>query len=126
MQAAHGPGDLPSRGQRSAAVWVSADGTMRVYTRRFRTFFSALALAMGLGAVEGPTRDLAVEDVSTARTSGLCALALALLVAYRFMRMAIVVTPGRLTLRGFWRARSLPATDIARFEPPPYDRITLR
>ncbi|WP_147251953.1 hypothetical protein [Blastococcus sp. TF02-09] len=106
---------------------MSADGTRRVYTRRARILLAALVLVMASVCALGLGSEIAVTDVAVGRVVGFGILALGLLTAHRLMRMAIVVTPGRVTLRGLWRTRMLSAGDVVRFEPPPpYGMGTLR
>ena len=122
----HGPdGPVPPavHTPRSVAVWVSADGTYRVYTRRQRTFLAALVLVAGCALAAAVARGLATGDGGVA---GCTLLGLALLVAYRFQRLAVVATPGVLVLWGLRRTRHIPVGDIVRFEPPLHERSSLR
>lgn len=41
------------------------------------------------------------------------------LAVYRILHMAIVLSPGLVTIRGLWSTRSVRAADVLRFEPPP-------
>ena len=114
-----GVGTQPSHPSRSPAVRVSADGLRRVYTRRSRTVLAALVLFMASVIAAGLGSEIAATDPSGARALGVGLFALGLLVAYRLVRMALIVTPGRVTVRGLRGNRSVPAGDVARFEPPP-------
>jgi hypothetical protein len=108
--AGHGPG--------SAAVWVSPDGRQRVYTRKSRIFLVALTLFAGSVVAIGAPAEFLV-DTSMRRVAVCGVLGLGAWAAYRIHRMAMVVSPGLLTIRGFWGSRTLRASDIVRFEPPP-------
>jgi hypothetical protein len=108
--AGHGPG--------TAAVWVSPDGRQRVYTRRSRIFLVALTLFAGSVVAIGAPAEFLV-DASMRRLAVCGVLGLAAWAAYRIHRMAMVVSPGLLTIRGFWRSRAVRASDIVGFEPPP-------
>jgi hypothetical protein len=77
-------------------------------------------MAVFLGLVMGyrPAIYIAMDHVWIGRIWAFGIFALALVVALRVMRMALVVTPDRIVLRGLWRTRSLPLSDVVRFEPP--------
>ncbi|MDP9428153.1 MAG: hypothetical protein M3Q47_04420 [Actinomycetota bacterium] len=70
-----------------------------------------------MGAV-GPTPEFTTTPLAN-MVSALAVLSVAGLAVYRILHMAIAVTPGRVTVRGFWTTRSVRAADVLRFEPPP-------
>ena len=93
-------------------------GGRRVYTRRVRYVQATIAaFAGGVGAV-GPTSELATTPQATV-VSALAVLSVTALVVYRILHMAIVLSPGLVTVRGLWSTRSVRAADVLRFEPPP-------
>jgi hypothetical protein len=93
-------------------------GGRRVHTRRVRYVQATIAaFAGGVGAV-GPTSELATTPQATV-VSALAVLSVTALVVYRILHMAIVLSPGLVTVRGLWSTRSVRAADVLRFEPPP-------
>jgi hypothetical protein len=109
------PSDPPG----SPAVRVSTDGLRRVYARRSRTVLAALVLFMASVIAAGLGSEIAATNPSGARAIGVGLFALGLTIAYRLVRMAVVVSPGLVTVRGLWGNRSVPAGDVIRFDPPP-------
>ena len=102
---------------RSAATWVSPDGTVRLYTRGTRTVLVVVVLFMTVVLAIGPTTEF-FADLGTALAVGCLVLALGVTLAVRIQRMAIVSSPGRITIRGVWATRTVAASEIVRFEPP--------
>ncbi len=90
----------------------------RVHTRRVRYVQATIAaFAGGVGAV-GPTSEIATTPQATV-VSALAVLSVTALTVYRILHMAIVLSPGLVTIRGLWSTRSVRAADVLRFEPPP-------
>jgi hypothetical protein len=65
----------------------------------------------------GPTTEF-FADIGTALAAGCVIIGLGVTLAVRIDRIAIVSSPGRITIRGVWASRSGAASEIVRFEPP--------
>ena len=102
----------------TTAVRVRGAGTVRVFTRRYRTVLFALEIVFGGILSIGPTSEFWAGDPAGIRIStAVVALAFAV-AAWRTMALGITVRPGRVTVRNFWATRRIRAGDVLRFEPP--------
>jgi hypothetical protein len=102
----------------TTAVRVRRGGTVRVFTRRYRTVLFVLEMVFGGTLSIGPTSEAWAGDPAGIRIST-AAVALAFAVAgWRTLALGITVRPGRVTVRNFWATRRIRASDVLRFEPP--------
>lgn len=105
-------------GGTTTAVRVRRQGTVRVFTRQYRTVLYALLVVFGGILSIGPTSEFWAGDPEGTRVStAVVALAFAL-AAWRTMRLGITVRPGSVTVRNFWLTRRVRIGELLRFDPP--------
>lgn len=116
------PGPAPT--DRCWATRVTHHARRRVYTRRLRTIQIAFLLFGTALAVAGPVGEFMMGDPERGpKVAGVVTLC-GLLLAFRWWRAAIVVSPGKVTIRGLLRSRTLDVQSVARFvAPAPYGRL---
>ncbi|WP_166487425.1 hypothetical protein [Geodermatophilus obscurus] len=74
----------------------------------------------------GPTSQLATTSQTTVVSAPLAVLSVTALAVYRILHVAIVLSPGLVTIRGLRSTRSVRAADVLRFGPPPPHGTLLR
>jgi hypothetical protein len=108
----------------AAAVSITHGGERRVYTRRLRAAHAALVLMFSGVFVVGPIGESVGHHDWGRVVAAAVVLTVGCLLAAAVLRRGIVVTPGRVTVRGLVTTRHLPVSDVDRFEPPlPYGKI---
>lgn len=109
------------RPAKSDAVWISADGSRRFYTRQRRRWgLSGVTWTFALIGLAGPAVEFHLyDDKRYVVPLIVTALAAAAWVTYALFRSGILIEPGLLTNRRMLWTNHVPARDIVRFEPPP-------
>ncbi|RBY93754.1 hypothetical protein DQ237_16400 [Blastococcus sp. TF02-8] len=92
-----------------------------------RTAHAVLLLFFGVVLAIGPTSEFVVGNHQLAAAIAGTVVAGTLVAAVRVLRRGIVVTPGRVVVRGLCTTRRLAAAEVARFDPPvPYGKAFRR
>ena len=103
-------------GTTSARRW-NDDGTVRVFSRRYRTLLFLFVPVFGFVLSIGPASEM-TGGTTAKRITALAILGIFTLLGWRVLRLAIVVRPGRIVIRNMVATRHLAAASIDHFEPP--------
>lgn len=104
-------------GTTTARRW-SRDGSRRVFARRYGTVLYAFVVLMGTVLSVGPTAEAFAGDPGRIRSATATVAGVVTVLAWRILRLAVVVTPGRVVIRNLLMTHRIRVNDIDRFEPP--------
>lgn len=97
---------------------VRKGGSVRVFTRRYRTVLFAIIVFFGGVLAVGPTSEFWAGDAAAIReVTGLVAGVFAVF-AYRVLRLGITVKPGVVVIRNLVGNHRVRAAHLDHFEPP--------
>lgn len=108
---AYQPGTTTARRTRSC-------GEVRVFTRRFRTFLFLFIVVMGGIISIGPTSEAYANDAHGFRIAVIVIAVIVMLFAWRTIRLAVKVRPGKVIIRNLWWTHWLSIDRVERFDRP--------
>lgn len=102
-------------GTTTALRW-SADGSIRVFSRRYRTLLFFFVIMFGCVLSVGPTSQMSGRTAM--RVSSLVIGGAFALLGWRVSRLAIVVRPSKVVIRNLAATHRIDPASIDHFEPP--------
>lgn len=102
-------------GTTTARRW-SSDGSVRVFSRRYRTLLFLFVPVFGCVLSIGPPSQ--AGDRTAMRVNALVVFAVFVLLGWRVLRLAIVVRPDHVVIRNLVATRRIEPGSIDHFEPP--------